>query len=110
MSFYPILKNAVLMVFTLLAVSCSSIRQTPMEMIAEAFMDYKGPGIVRDDFSISQQEPVSTQVFDNGYRESDYFVFYWPSRECVEGYTVFEKCKLASSCKYQFEWVEGVCD
>jgi len=81
-----------------------------MEHVADAFLAYKGPTVARDNFSISQQVPASSKVFENGYRESEFFVFYWPSGECVEGYTVFEKCGGRSTCRYQFEWVEGVCD
>lgn len=94
-----------------LLVACAS--PTPSSStssaVADAFMAYKGLRIERDDFAVNEHE-VSGDVFDDGYAESRYFVVFWPSTDCVEGYTVFESCAVAGSCEYKFEWVEGVCD
>lgn len=95
-------------VFCTLLFACAST-PSPSSAVADAFMAFKGPKVARDDFAVSEQD-VSGEVFDDGYAESRYFVVYWPSEDCVVGYTVFENCALVDNrCAYKFEWVEGVC-
>jgi hypothetical protein len=83
---------------------------TSQQNIAKAFREYKGHTLLTDQFGVVEQtDPPAKKPLGNGFYESEFFVFYWPTTECVEGYTVFERCNI-ESCDYRFEWVEGVCD
>ncbi|WP_139309738.1 phenylacetaldoxime dehydratase family protein [Teredinibacter haidensis] len=78
--------------------------------ITQAFADFKGVSLNTSQFTIVEQNTeLSRALSKSGFAESRFFVSYWPTPECVEGYTVFEKCGK-QSCNFKFEWVEGVCD
>ncbi len=81
------------------------------QQVARAFIDYKDLPLTQGkEFEVLEQNVSDDEALSNGdFTESRYFISYWPSPECVEGYTVFEKCELLG-CRYKFEWVEGVCD
>ncbi|SMF23115.1 hypothetical protein SAMN02745866_01475 [Alteromonadaceae bacterium Bs31] len=102
-----------LFVFLLLLIASCSAQQTfdSPNQVANAFIEYKNlPLTLGEEFQVIEHQATGEKIVSGGdFVESSYFISYWSSPECVEGYTVFENCSGAR-CRYKFEWVEGVCD
>jgi len=105
------MKFIVLILILTLQACAAPVPPKPEQQLALAFNNYMGRELKRGvEYDIDTQNgTLDTRADEEGYRESRYFISYWPSAFCVEGYTVFERCE-GEYCQYKFEWVEGVCE